>query len=69
VFVGEEDEVQGLKVGGQVEGWGLVEACVNGEGIDCPADVLGAEEVVGSVDQPALIERVIQLPGGNQLLP
>ena len=55
MLVGKEDEIQGLEVGGQVEGWGLVEAGVNSEGIDCPADVLGAEEVVGRVDHPALV--------------
>ncbi len=69
VLVGEEDEIQGLEVGGQVEGWGLVEAGVDGEGVDRPADVLGAEEVVGGVDEPALVEGAVGLPGGNKLLP
>ena len=59
MLVGEEDEIQGLEVGGQVEGWGLVEAGVNGEGVDSPADVLGAEEVVGGIDEPALVERAV----------
>ncbi len=69
MFVGEEDKIEGLEVGDQIEGRGLVEAGVDGEGVDSPADVVGAEEVVGGVDEPALVEGAFGLPGGNKLLP
>ena len=69
VLVGQQDKIEGLEIGGRVEGRGLVEAGVNGEGVDSPADVLGAEEVVGGVNEPALVEGAVGLPGGNELLP